>query len=80
MLGSTRYAVNVDLGELNPIHFRCGCVPVTILITEPLTPPDNTTIGGGGLVTCTVASTAIPHRPALLANSSLPLAHAGAFA
>jgi hypothetical protein len=33
------------------VTFRCGARPVTILLTEPVTVPDQTTIDGGGLVT-----------------------------
>jgi predicted outer membrane repeat protein len=33
------------------VSFRCGPDPVTIVLTAPLTVPNNTTINGGGLIT-----------------------------
>ena len=32
------------------IEFRCGAAPIAITVTATLTPPDNTTIDGDGLV------------------------------
>src|SRR5437016_779973 len=47
-----RNALTFAGGERSSIiRFTCGVEPVTIAVTVTLTPPDNTTIDGGGLIT-----------------------------